>query len=110
MFAMDMQASITGNMYQCIIVDTYSKYVWSYCIVTSDEVYSIISDFCETEIVKLWGRAKGNFEIFLMSDLGEAHSQKIIKICSKHGVFKQTTAEYTPQVNAFWLNGEMIRC
>ena len=34
MFAMDMQASIKGNIYQCIIIDTYSKYVWSYCIVT----------------------------------------------------------------------------
>ena len=109
MFAMDMQASIKGNMYQCIIIDTYSKYVWSYCIVTSDEVYSIISDFCETEIVKLWDFCETeivklwgrDFKIFLMSDLGEAHSKKIIKICSKHGIFKQTTAECTPQVNAF---------
>ena len=50
-----MQASIKGNRYQCIIIDTYSKYVWTYFIITKDEVYSIISDFCETEIVKLGG-------------------------------------------------------
>ena len=96
-----MQASIKSNRYQCIIIDTHSKYVWTYFIITKDEVYNILSDSCETEIVKLWGRATGNFEIFLMSDLGEAHSKKIIKICSKHGIVKQTTAGYTPQVNAF---------
>ena len=60
MFAMDitgpfMQASIKGNRYQCIIIDTYSKYVWTYFIETKDEVYCIISDFCETEILKLRG-------------------------------------------------------
>ena len=54
MFAMDitgpfMQASIKGNRYQCIIIDTYSKYVWTYFIITKDEVYSIISDFYEGE-------------------------------------------------------------
>jgi hypothetical protein len=57
MFAMDitgpfMQASIKGNRYQCIIIDTCRKYVWTYFIVTKNEVYSIISDFCETDIVK----------------------------------------------------------
>ena len=76
MFAMDMQASIKGNIYQCISIDTYSKYVWTYFIVTKDEVYNILSDLCKTEIVKLRGRDKGNFEIFLMSDLGEAHSKR----------------------------------
>ena len=60
MFVMDitepfMQAPIKGNRYQCIIIDTYSKYVWTYFIITKDEVYSIISDFCETEIVMLRG-------------------------------------------------------
>ena len=57
-FAMDMQASIKGNMYQCIIIDTYSKYVWTYFIITKDEVYNILSDLCETEIVKLWGELR----------------------------------------------------
>jgi hypothetical protein len=75
-------------------------------------VYSILSGFCETDIVKLRGRDKGNFEIFLMSDLREAHFNKIIKLCSKHGIFKQITEKYTPQVNAFveryfQINGEM---
>ena len=86
MFAMNitgpfMQASIKGNRYQCIIIDTYSKYVCTYFIETKDEVYSILSDFCETEILMLRGRDTRNFELFLMSDLGEAHSKKVIKLC-----------------------------
>ena len=57
-------------------------------------------------------RNTGNFELFVMSDLNEAKSKKIIKQCSQHGLVKQTTAGYTPQVNAFAeryfrTNGEM---
>ena len=49
-----------------------------------------------------------------MSDLGEAHSNKIIKLCRKHGILKQSTAGYNPQHNAFverWFRtvGEMSR-
>ena len=56
MFVMDitrlfMQASIKGNRYQCIFIDTYSKYVWTYFIVTKDEVYSIISNFGEIRAI-----------------------------------------------------------
>ena len=77
-------------------------------------MYSIISDFCETEIVKLRERDTKKLDLLLMSDLGEAHSKKVIKLCSKYGMVKQTTAGYTPQVNAFAeryfrTNGEMSR-
>ena len=49
-----------------------------------------------------------------MSDLGEAHSKKNIKLCSKYGMVKQTTAGYTPQANEFAecyfrTNGEMSK-
>ena len=81
-----MQASIHESKYQCIIIDTFSKYVWTYFLITKDEVFEILSDFCETEILKLRERDKGNFALFLMSDLGEAHSNKIIKLYSEYGM------------------------
>ena len=40
------------------------------------------------------------FEIFLMSDLGETHSKKVIRLCNKYGIVKLATAGYTPQHNA----------
>ena len=54
------------------------------------------------------------FEIFLMSDLGETHSTKVIRLCNKYGIVKQATAGYTPERNAiverwFRTNGEMSR-
>ena len=60
MFSMDitgpfMQASIHENWYQCAIIDTYSKYVWDDYLAAKDEVYKVLSDFCETEIVMLRG-------------------------------------------------------
>jgi hypothetical protein len=50
-----------------------------------------------------------------MSDLGEAHSKKVIRLCNQYGIVKQATAGYTPQHNAnveIWCqtNDEMSRC
>ena len=47
------------------------------------------------------GRDKGDFEITLFSDLGEAESKKVHRICNQYGVVKQSTAGYTPEHNAF---------
>ena len=117
MFSMDitrpfMQASTHENWYQCAIIDTYSKYVWDGYLAAKNEVYKVLSDFCDTEITKLRGRDPTTFEIFLMSDLGEAHSKKVISLCNKYGIVKQATSGYTPQHNAmverwFRTNGEM---
>jgi hypothetical protein len=75
----------------------------------------VLSTFCDTEITKLRGRDSTVFEIFLMSDLEEAHSKKVIRLCNKYGIVKQATLGYTPQHNAvverwFRTNGEMSRC
>ena len=93
---------------------TYSKYVWDDYLAAKDDVYKVLSAFCETEITRLRGRDPTVFEIFLMSDLGEAHSKLVIRLCNKYGIVKQATAGYTPQHNAiverwFWTNGEMSR-
>jgi transposase InsO family protein len=71
--------------------------------------------FLEEEIKALRGRDQRDYEVVLMSDLGEAHSKKIISACKKYGVTKTSTAGYTPQHNAFverWFrtNSEMSRC
>ena len=78
-------------------------------------MYSVLVDFCESEIVRLRGRDKGTYELVLISDLGEAHSKRVIKLCNKYGILKQSTPGYTPQVNAYverWFRtiGEMSRC
>jgi hypothetical protein len=69
-------------------------------LTAKDEVYKVLSDYFETEITILRGRDHTLFEIFLMSDLGEAHSKKVINLCNKYGIVKQATAGYTPQHNA----------
>jgi hypothetical protein len=53
--------------------------------------------------------------IFLMIDLGEAHSKKVISLCNKYEIVKQATAGYTPPNSAiverwFQTSGEMSRC
>ena len=82
------------------IMDTASKYVFPSFIETKDEVHDKLSWFFETYIVALRGRSHTNYEIFLITDLGEAHTNKIIKTCRKYGIVKQSTAGYTPDHNA----------
>jgi hypothetical protein len=81
-----MQASIHENYYKCAIIDTYSKYVWDDYLAAKDEVYKVLSDFGETEITMLRGIDHTVFEIFLMIDLGEAPSKKVINLCNKYGI------------------------
>ena len=97
------------------IMDTASKYVFPSFIENKDEVHDKLSWFFETYIVALRGRSNTNYEIFLITDLGEAHTNKIIKTCRKYGILKQSTAGYTPDHNAFSERyfrtvGEMSRC
>ena len=49
----------------------------------------------------LRGRDQRDYKVVLLSDLGESHSKKLISECKKYGLHKTSTAEYTPQHNAF---------
>ena len=83
------------------LMDTASKFVFDDYLQDKDEVHDKISWFLENYITALRGRTGVTYEIILLTDLGEAHSNKIIKTCRKYGVPKQTTAGYTPDHNAF---------
>ena len=97
------------------ILDHLSKFIWDYHLVIKDEAYDYIAMSLEEEIKALRGRDQRDYEVVLMSDLGEAHSKNNISACKKYGVHKTSTAGYTPQHNAFverWFrtNSEMSRC
>jgi hypothetical protein len=66
-----------------------------------DKVYTVLSNFCEDHIIPLRARDRRPYELFLMTDFGEAHSKKAISLCAKYGIVKQSTAGYTPDHNAF---------
>jgi hypothetical protein len=107
-------ATIHGNYYQSAMMDTCSAVVYGDYLKNNYEAHDVLFYFFDTEIVALRGKYTTEFEIILMSDLSEAHSNKIIKLCRKHGILKQTTSGYTPQHNAFverWFRtvGEMSR-
>jgi hypothetical protein len=76
------------------IMDTASKFVFPSFIETKDEVHDKLSWFFETYIVALRGRSNTNYEIFLINDLGEVNTNKIIKTCRKYGFVRQSTAGY----------------
>jgi transposase InsO family protein len=97
------------------LMDTTSKFVFDDHLQDKDEVHDKISWFLDIYITALRGRTGSTYKINLLSDLDEAHSNKIINTCKKIGVLKQTTARYTPDHNAFAERffrtvGEMFRC
>jgi len=119
-FSTDLSAafdrpSLYGNIYQMVIIDNKSKYVWDYYLKSKDQAFDKIKEWLENEIGLLRGRDNSNYEIVLFSDMGEANSRKVIDICKEYGVVKQRTGGYTPEHNAFaerWFrtNAEMSTC
>ena len=105
--AMFDQASLCGNKYMMVIIDTKSKYMWDYYIKTKNQVYEKLCEWLEKVVGLHRGRESANYEITLFSDQGEAHSKKVEEACRrKYGVLKQSTGGYTPLHNAFaerWL-------
>ena len=65
------QPSIEGNNYQMAIIDIFTKFVWDYYLETKDEAYTAIAEFLEEEISALRGRDQADYELVLMSGLGE---------------------------------------
>jgi hypothetical protein len=95
--------------------DNITKVIRDYYLVTKDEAYEYIAIILDEKTEALRGRDQRDYEVVLMSDLRESHSKKLINACKKYGVHKTSTAEYTPQHNAFlerWFrtNSEMSRC
>ena len=64
--------SIYGNIYQMAIIDNKTTYVWDYYLKTKDQCFECIQEWLEGEVATMRGRTKGDFEITLFSDLGEA--------------------------------------
>jgi hypothetical protein len=107
--------SIYGNIYQMAIIDNKTKYVWYYYLKTKDQCFECTQEWLEGEVATMRGRTKGDFEITLFCDLGEAESKMVHKLCNQYGVVKRSTAWYTPEHNAFverWFrtNAEIMRC
>ena len=48
--AMFDQASLYGNNYMMVIIDTKSKYVWDYYLKTKDEAFDKICEWLEKEV------------------------------------------------------------
>jgi hypothetical protein len=84
------------------LMDTASKYAFDDHLQVKDEVHDKISWLLENYITALTERTGATYEITLLTDLGEAYSNKIIKKRRKYGVLKQTMAGYTPDHNAFF--------
>ena len=72
------------------IINNKNKYAWDYYLKTKDQCFECIQKWLEGEVATMRGRTKGDFEITLLSDLAEAESKKVHKLCNQYGVVKQT--------------------
>ena len=70
------------------IIDCHSKYVWDFYLRNKTEVFGIISEWLKREIKPMSSTRSQSFEMFLVSDLGEAHTHAIINECKSYNVTK----------------------
>ena len=59
-FSTDLSAafdrpSLYGSLYQMVIIDNKSKYVWDNYLQTKEQAYDKIKEWLENEIDLLWG-------------------------------------------------------
>ena len=72
-----------------------------YYLKTKDEVYSVLSDLCKSEIDRLRGRDHVTYKLIRISGIGDAQSKRVMTPCNKSGIIRQSTSGYTPEVNAY---------
>ena len=54
-------------------------------------MYSVLSDLCKSEIVRLRGRDQGTYELIRINGIGDAHAKRDMTLCNKSGIIRQGT-------------------
>jgi len=87
--------SLGGNYYGLVIVDDYSRFTWTFFIVTKDETYHVFKNF-----VKVIQNEKDCSISSIKSNNGrEFQNEKFDRFCSKLNIKHNFSAPRTPQQN-----------
>ena len=73
-----------------------------YYLKTKNEVYSVLSDLCKSEIDRLRGRDQVTYKLIRIKGIGDAQSKRVMTPCNKSDIIRQSTPGYTPEVNAYF--------
>jgi len=95
LFGPSRTMSLRGNCYGLAIVDDYSRFTWTFFIVTKDKTYHVFKIF-----VKVVQNEKNCSISSIKSDNGrEFQNDKFDRFCSKLGIKHNFSAPRTPQQN-----------
>lgn len=94
-------STMAGNKYIFLLVDDYSRVMWTYLLKAKDEAYEAFKQFKGQVEDGLERKIKA----FRMDRGGEFCSQKFINYCAENGIARQFTTPYSPQQN-----GVVERC
>jgi len=87
--------SLGGNYYGLVIIDDYSRFTWTFFIVTKDETYHLFKNFA-----KVVQNEKNNSIASIKSDHGrEFQNEKCDRFCSKLRIKHNFSTPRTPQQN-----------
>lgn len=100
-----------GNRYILLMVDDYSRVMWTYLLKTKDESFQVFKDFRE----KVETETDEKIKVFRTDRGGEFLSKEFTDYCRRTGLERHYTAPYSPQQNGVVERRnrtvlEMVRC
>jgi len=84
-----------GNLYALVIVDDFSRFSWTFFIVTKHDTFHAFK-----RLAKVLENEKSYKIVFIRSDHGgEFQNEKFEHFCEKYGIKHNFSAPRTPQQN-----------
>ncbi|OWZ05447.1 LOW QUALITY PROTEIN: Retroelement [Phytophthora megakarya] len=92
-----MQPSSRGSArYVVCFVDDFSRFVCVYTLKTKSDMTDKFAEF----ILLLENQTQCRVKVIRIDNGGEYTAKKLAQFCLQHGIFRQTSATYTPQQNS----------
>ncbi|KAK1419880.1 hypothetical protein QVD17_29300 [Tagetes erecta] len=88
-------STIGGNEYIFVIIDDYSRYMWSFMLKRKDQAFEVFKSFK----VMIEKETERSIKTFRTDRGGEFTSSEFSSFCKENGIQRQLTAPYTPQQN-----------
>ncbi|KAJ0591376.1 putative RNA-directed DNA polymerase [Helianthus annuus] len=87
--------TLTGNKYILVLIDDFSRYMWSYLLKQKSDAFVTIKKFK----VMIEKQTRKPLKTLRTDRGGEFTSREFNEYCEQEGVMRHLTAPYTPQQN-----------
>ena len=95
LFGLTQYTSISGNKYDFVIVDDYTRYTWVFFLVDKSDVFATFKSF----VKGIHNEFETTIKRVRSDNSSEFKNTRIDELCDEFGIRHQFSAKYTPQSN-----------